>query len=181
VIVEIEPRESGEGILIEDKTVGGVIPKEFIRPAENGIRDALNTGVVAGFPVVDVYVAIVDGSYHEVDSSEISFQIAGSMAIRDALEKASPVLLEPIMKVDIITPSDYLGDVLADISARRGQIQGMDAASNAQIIHAFVSLSEMFGYATSLRSKTQGRGVFTMQTSHFDPVPESVRERIAGM
>ncbi|MGI6618058.1 MAG: elongation factor G [Saccharofermentanales bacterium] len=181
VVVEIEPRESGKGILIEDKTVGGVIPKEFIRPAENGIRDALNTGVVAGFPVVDVYVAIVDGSFHEVDSSDISFQIAGSMAIRDALEKASPVLLEPIMKVDIITPSDYLGDVLADISARRGQIQGMDAASNAQIIHAYVSLSEMFGYATSLRSKTQGRGVFTMQTSHFDPVPESVRDKIAGM
>ncbi|NMA17761.1 MAG: elongation factor G [Clostridiaceae bacterium] len=181
VVVEIEPRESGDGILIEDKTVGGVIPKEYIRPAENGIRDALNTGVVAGFPVVDVYVAIVDGSFHEVDSSEISFQIAGSMAIRDALEKASPVLLEPIMKVDIITPGDYLGDVLADISARRGQIQGMDVASNAQIIHAYVSLSEMFGYATSLRSKTQGRGVFTMQTSHFDPVPESVRDKIAGM
>lgn len=180
VIIEIEPRESGEGILIEDKTVGGVIPKEYIRPAENGIRDALNTGVVAGFPVVDVYVAIVDGSFHEVDSSDISFQIAGSMAVRDALEKASPVLLEPVMKVDIITPSDYLGDVLADISARRGQIQGMDAASNAQIIHAYVSLSEMFGYATSLRSKTQGRGVFTMQTSHFEPVPESIREKIAG-
>lgn len=180
VIIEIEPRESGEGILIEDKTVGGVIPKEYIRPAENGIRDALNTGVVAGFPVVDVYVAIVGGSFHEVDSSDISFQIAGSMAVRDALEKASPVLLEPVMKVDIITPSDYLGDVLADISARRGQIQGMDAASNAQIIHAYVSLSEMFGYATSLRSKTQGRGVFTMQTSHFEPVPESIREKIAG-
>ncbi len=178
-VIEISPLKAGEGFVFEDKTVGGVIPKEFMKPLEEGIRDAMNAGVVAGYPVVDIKVTVLDGSYHEVDSSEIAFRIAGSMALRDALEKAGPILMEPIMKVDIITPGEYLGDVLSDISARRGQIQGMEATSNAQVVDAFVSLSEMFGYATSLRSRTQGRGVFTMQISHFEQVPESVRALIA--
>lgn len=179
VILEITPLETGEGFVFEDKTVGGVIPKEFMRAIEEGVRDAMNGGIVAGYPVVDLKATVLDGSYHEVDSSEIAFRIAGSMALRDALEKAGPILMEPIMKVDIITPVEYLGDVLADISARRGQIQGMEATSNAQVVDAYVSLSEMFGYATSLRSRTQGRGVFTMQISHFEQVPESVRALIA--
>ncbi len=179
VILEVSPLEAGGGFVFEDKTVGGVIPKEFMKSIEEGVRDAMNGGVVAGYPVVDLKATVLDGSYHEVDSSEIAFRIAGSMALRDALEKAGPILMEPIMKVDIITPVEYLGDVLADISARRGQIQGMEATSNAQVIDAFVSLSEMFGYATSLRSRTQGRGVFTMQISHFEQVPESVRALMA--
>ncbi len=179
VIIQVAPLEAGAGFIFEDKTVGGVIPKEFMKSIEDGISDAMNGGVIAGYPVVDLKATVLDGSYHEVDSSEIAFRIAGSMALRDALEKADPILMEPIMKVDIITPVEYLGDVLADISARRGQIQGMEATSNAQVVDAYVALSEMFGYATSLRSRTQGRGVFTMQTSHFEQVPESVRALIA--
>ncbi|MGI6156993.1 MAG: elongation factor G [Saccharofermentanales bacterium] len=178
VVIEVEPLESGEGFVFEDKTVGGVVPKDFIPSVEAGIRDALNGGVVAGYPVVDIKATLVDGSAHDVDSTEIAFRIAGSMALRDALEKADPILMEPIMKVDIIVPSEYLGDVLADISARRGQIQGMEAENNAQVVEAYIALSEMFGYATALRSRTQGRGVFTMQISHFEQVPDSIRDRI---
>lgn len=177
-IVEIEPLESGEGFVFEDKTVGGVIPKPFIKPIEEGIRDAMNAGPVAGYPVVDVKVTLLDGSYHEVDSSEVAFRIAGSMAFRDAALKAGAVLMEPMMQVDVIVPQDYLGDVLGDISSRRGQIQGMEQDDNLQVIHAFVALSEMFGYATNLRSRTQGRGVFTMQISHFEQVPASIRDKI---
>ncbi|HHX19686.1 MAG TPA: elongation factor G [Clostridiaceae bacterium] len=179
VIIQVAPLEAGEGFIFEDKTVGGVIPREFMKSIEEGIRDAMNGGSIAGYPVVDLKATVLDGSYHEVDSSEIAFRIAGSMALRDAIDKAAPILMEPIMKVDIITPVEYLGDVLADISARRGQIQGMEATSNAQVVDAYVALSEMFGYATSLRSRTQGRGVFTMQISHFEQVPESVRALIA--
>ncbi len=178
VIIEIEPLESGQGFVFEDKTVGGVVPKEFIKPVEEGIREAMNSGIVAGYPVVDLKATLLDGSAHEVDSSEIAFRIAGSMALREALKKAGPILMEPIMKVDIIVPDDYLGDVLADVSARRGSIQGMEATHNAQVVDAYVSLSEMFGYATALRSRTQGRGVFTMQISHFEQVPESVMAKI---
>lgn len=179
-VIEIEPLESGEGFIFEDKTVGGVVPKEFIKPVEEGIRDAMNSGVVAGYPVVDLKATLVDGSAHDVDSSEIAFRIAGSMALRDALKRAGSILMEPVMKVDIIVPSDYLGDVLADISARRGQIQGMEATHNAQVVDAFVSLSEMFGYATALRSRTQGRGLFTMQISHFEQVPDSIMTKIVN-
>lgn len=178
VIIEIEPLESGQGFVFEDKTVGGVVPKEFIKPVEEGIREAMNSGTVAGYPVVDLKATLLDGSAHEVDSSEIAFRIAGSMALREALKRADAILMEPIMKVDVIVPDDYLGDVLADISARRGNIQGMEATHNAQVVDAYVSLSEMFGYATALRSRTQGRGVFTMQTSHFEQVPESVMAKI---
>jgi len=174
-IIEISPLEPGKGFVFEDKTVGGVIPKEFIKAVEEGIRDAMNGGVVAGYPVVDLKATLLDGSSHDVDSSDIAFRIAGSMALRDALKRADSILMEPIMKVDVIVPSEYLGDVLADLNARRGQIQGMEATHNAQVVDAFVSLSEMFGYATALRSRTQGRGVFTMQASHFEQVPESVR------
>ncbi len=174
-IIGISPLEPGKGFVFEDKTVGGVIPKEFIKAVEEGIRDAMNGGVVAGYPVVDLKATLLDGSSHDVDSSDIAFRIAGSMALRDALKRADSILMEPIMKVDVIVPSEYLGDVLADLNARRGQIQGMEATHNAQVVDAFVSLSEMFGYATALRSRTQGRGVFTMQASHFEQVPESVR------
>ena len=179
-VIEIEPLESGEGFIFEDKTIGGVVPREFIKSIEEGIREAMNGGIVAGYPVVDLKATLIDGSYHDVDSSEIAFRIAGSMALRDALKRAGSILMEPIMKVDVIVPSEYLGDVLGDISARRGQIQGMEATTNAQVVDAYVSLSEMFGYATALRSKTQGRGVFTMQISHFEQVPESVRASIAS-
>ena len=179
-VIEIEPLDSGQGFIFEDKTVGGVVPKEFIKSIEEGIREAMNGGIVAGYPVVDLKATLIDGSAHDVDSSEIAFRIAGSMALRDALKRAGSILMEPIMKVDIIVPSEYLGDVLGDISARRGQIQGMEATTNAQVVDAYVSLSEMFGYATALRSKTQGRGVFTMQISHFEQVPESVRASIAS-
>jgi len=178
-VIEIEPNEPGAGYVFENKIVGGVIPREYIPAVDAGIQDAMNGGVIAGYPVVDVKVRLLDGSYHEVDSSEMAFKIAGSMAFKEACLKASPIILEPVMKVDITVPDEYLGDVLGDISSRRGQITGMVALTNAQRISAFVPLSEMFGYATSLRSRTQGRGVFVMQTSHFEEVPASVYEQLA--
>lgn len=177
-VIEIEPLEAGEGFVFEDKTVGGVIPKQFIKPVEEGIVEAMQGGTIAGYPMVDIKVSLRDGSYHEVDSSEVAFRIAGSMALRDAVNRAKPILMEPVMQVDVIVPVEYLGDVLGDISSRRGQIQGMDQENNIQKVHAFVPLSEMFGYATALRSRTQGRGVFTMQISHFEQVPASVHEKI---
>jgi elongation factor G len=177
-VIDVEPLEAGEGFIFEDKTVGGVIPKQFIKPIEEGIREAMQGGTIAGYPMVDIKASLRDGSYHEVDSSEVAFRIAGSMALRDAVNKAKPVLMEPVMQVDIIVPTEYLGDVLGDVSSRRGRIQGMDQESNVQKIHAFVPLSEMFGYATALRSRTQGRGVFTMQISHFEQVPASVHDKI---
>ncbi|MDD3611224.1 MAG: elongation factor G [Eubacteriales bacterium] len=177
-VIEIEPLEAGEGFVFEDKTVGGVIPRQFIKPVEEGIVEAMQGGTIAGYPMVDIKVSLRDGSYHEVDSSEVAFRIAGSMALRDAVNRAKPILMEPVMQVDVIAPVEYLGDVLGDISSRRGQIQGMDQENNIQKVNAFVPLSEMFGYATALRSRTQGRGVFTMQISHFEQVPASVHEKI---
>jgi elongation factor G len=159
---------------------GGSIPKEFIAPVDQGIQGALKAGVLAGYPVVDVKVTLYDGSYHEVDSSEMSFKIAGSMAFKEAMRKADPVLMEPIMKVSVIVPEDYMGDVIGDLNSRRGQIQGMEARGAAQQIDAFVPLSEMFGYATDLRSRSQGRGQYTMEPSHYTEVPKSIQEKLAN-
>ena len=173
-VLELEPLEAGAGYEFVNKIVGGVIPKEFINPIDDGIRDAMNSGVIGGYPVVDIRVTLVDGSYHDVDSSELAFKIAGSMGFKDGMRKADPVLLEPVMKVDITIPDEYLGDVIGDVNARRGRILGMEARANAQAISAYVPLSQMFGYATSLRSRTQGRGTFVMQISHFEEVPQNL-------
>ncbi|NCA99266.1 MAG: elongation factor G [Clostridia bacterium] len=175
-VLEVEPRQPGEGYEFVNKVVGGSIPKEYIAPIDAGIQEAMNSGVLGGYPVVDIKVTVVDGSYHEVDSSEMAFKIAGSMGFKDACRKADPVLLEPIMRVDIDVPEDYMGDVMGDISSRRGRIEGMEARSNAQHIQCKVPLSQMFGYATTLRSRTQGRGTFVMQISHFEEVPKNIME-----
>ena len=158
--------------------MGGVIPKEFIPAVEAGVKSAMQSGVLAGYNVVDVKVSLYDGSYHEVDSSEMAFKIAGSMAFKDAMRKADPVLTEPIMKVVVITPEEYMGDVIGDINQRRGQVSSMDTVSGAYQITAFVPLSEMFGYSTSLRSRTQGRGTYVMEPDHFAEVPKSIREKM---
>ena len=179
-VLEIEPLEAGAGYEFVNKIVGGVIPKEFIAPIDQGVQEAMKSGVIAGYPVVDVRVSVVDGSYHEVDSSEMAFKIAGSMGFKEAMRKAGPNLMEPVMKVDVVVPDEYLGDVMGDLSSRRGQILGSEVRSNARSIHAYVPLSEMFGYATVLRSRTQGRGTFVMQTDHFEPVPKSKMEEITG-
>ena len=179
-VLEIEPLEAGAGYEFVNKIVGGVIPKEFIAPIAQGVQEAMKSGVIAGYPVVDVRVSVVDGSYHEVDSSEMAFKIAGSMGFKEAMRKAGPILMEPVMKVDVVVPDEYLGDVMGDLSSRRGQILGSEVRSNARSIHAYVPLSEMFGYATVLRSRTQGRGTFVMQTDHFEPVPKSKMEEITG-
>lgn len=178
VWIELEPREPGTGYEFVNKIVGGAIPKEFISPVDNGIQEALDNGVLAGYQVVDVKVTLVDGSYHDVDSSEMAFKIAGSMAFKEGMRKADPALLEPIMKVEVIVPEDYMGDVIGDINSRRGRIEGMEARSGAQVIRGFVPLSNMFGYATDLRSRTQGRGNYTMQFSHYEEVPKSIAEQI---
>lgn len=179
-VLEIEPLEAGAGYEFVNKIVGGVIPKEFIAPIDQGVQEAMKSGVIAGYPVVDVRVSVVDGSYHEVDSSEMAFKIAGSMGFKEAMRKAGPILMEPVMKVDVVVPDEYLGDVMGDLSSRRGQILGSEVRSNARSIHAYVPLSEMFGYATVLRSRTQGRGTFVMQTDHFEPVPKSKMEELTG-
>ena len=176
--LELTPQEPGEGFTFENKIVGGVIPKEFINPIENGVREAMDNGVIAGYPMVDVKVTVYDGSYHEVDSSEMAFKIAGSMAFRNGAEKANPVLLEPYVKVEVIVPEEYMGDVMGDINSRRGRIEGMEARNGAQVINAFVPLSEMFGYSTDLRSKTQGRGNYSMEVSYYDEVPKNIAEAI---
>ncbi len=168
-----------QGYEFDNKIVGGVIPREYIGSVDKGIKEALDSGVVAGFPVVDVKVELVDGSFHEVDSNEMAFQIAGSMAIKEALKRANPVLLEPIMAVEVVMPEEFMGDVMGDLSSRRGQIQGMDARGSGQVIQAMVPLSEMFGYATTVRSKTQGRATFTMQFDHYAEVPKSIATEIA--
>jgi elongation factor G len=178
VVINIAPAEPGQGFVFEDKIVGGVIPREYIKPAEQGMREAMDTGVLAGYPMVDVKVQLVFGSYHEVDSSEIAFKIAGSMALKEAARRANPVLLEPMMSVEVVTPSDYMGDVMGDLSSRRGKIQGMDQRGDAQVITAVVPLSEMFGYSTTLRSMSQGRAVYTMQFAHYEEVPKSKAEEI---
>ena len=178
VVMTLEPMEAGGGYEFVNKIVGGAIPKEYIPAVDAGIQGAMLSGVLAGYNVVDVRVTLTDGSYHEVDSSEMAFKIAASMGFKDGCKKANPVLKEPIMQVDVIVPEEYMGDVMGDLNSRRGQIQGMEARPGAQMIHAFVPLSEMFGYATELRSRTQGRGQYTMQPSHYDEVPKSIQEQI---
>lgn len=180
VKIRLAPNESGKGYVFENKTVGGSVPKEYVGPVDQGIQGAMLAGTVAGYPVVDVIATLFDGSYHEVDSSEMAFKIAGSMAFKEAMAKADPCILEPIMKVTVIVPEEYMGDVIGDLNSRRGQIQGMMARSGAQQIDAFVPLSEMFGYATDMRSKTQGRGQYTMEPSHYVEVPKSIAEAIAA-
>ncbi len=179
VKIILEPNEPGKGYEFVNKVVGGTVPKEYIPAIDQGIQGAMNAGVLAGYPVVDVKVTLYDGSYHEVDSSEMAFKIAASMAFKEAMKKADPVIMEPIMKVSVTVPEEYMGDVIGDLNSRRGQIQGMLAVSGAQQIDAFVPLSEMFGYATDMRSRTQGRGVYAMEPSHYTEVPKSVQEKIA--
>jgi len=177
----VEPQEVGKGFEFVNKVVGGAIPREYIPAVQAGVEEALSNGVLGGYQVLDVKVTLFDGSYHEVDSSEMAFKIAGSMAFKDGCRKADPVLLEPIMKIEVTVPEDYMGDVLGDINSRRGRIEGMDSRSGAQIIRAFVPLSEMFGYSTDLRSRTQGRGVYAMQTDHFEEVPKNIAEKIVAV
>jgi elongation factor G len=178
VVIEIEPAEAGKGFEFVNKIVGGTIPREYIPAVEKGIKEALDSGVLAGYPVVDVRATLYDGSYHEVDSSEMAFKIAGSMAFKEAAKKAKPVLLEPIMSVEVVTPEEYMGDVMGDLNARRGKIQSMEKRGNSQVIRAEVPLSEMFGYATDLRSKTQGRATYTMQFSRYEEVPKNISDAI---
>ena len=178
VKIIVEPNESGKGYEFINKIVGGAIPKEYIEPVNQGIQGAMQAGVLAGYPVVDVKVTLYDGSFHEVDSSEMAFKIAGSMAFKEAMRKAEPVLMEPIMQVDVMVPEDYMGDVIGGLNARRGQIQGMEPRGGVQAVGAAVPLSEMFGYATALRSSTQGRGQYTMSPSHYTEVPKSVQDKI---
>ena len=178
--IEMEPLEPGTGYQFESKIVGGAIPKEYIPSIDAGIQEAAKSGLLGGFEVVDFKVTLVDGSYHEVDSSEMAFKIAGSMAFKEAAAKAGPVLLEPVMKVEVVVPEDYLGDVMGNVNSRRGRIEGTESRGGGQIIRANVPLSEMFGYATDLRSRTQGRGTFTMQFSHYEPVPKAMIEKITG-
>ncbi len=179
-VIELSPQEPGKGYLFENKIVGGVIPKEFIAPIDAGIQEAAGSGLLGGFEVVDFKVAVIDGSYHEVDSSEMAFKIAGSMAFKEALAKADERLLEPMMKVETIVPDQYLGDVVGDLNARRGRIDNIETRLGEQSVHSFVPLSEMFGYATDLRSRTQGRGMYTMQFDHYEEVPRSVAEKVVG-
>lgn len=178
VWLQLEPNERGAGYEFIDKIVGGVVPREYIPAVDEGIQEALNSGVLGGYPVVDVRVTLFDGSYHEVDSSEMAFKIAASIGFKEGMKKAAPVLLEPIMKVEVVVPEEYMGDVMGDISSRRGHIEGMESRNGAQVIRGLVPLAEMFGYATDLRSKTQGRGTYTMQFSHYEIVPKNVAEKI---
>ena len=178
VVINVEPLGSGVGFVFEDRIKGGAIPREYISSVEQGIKEALETGILAGYPVIDVRVELIDGSYHDVDSSEIAFKIAGSMAIKDGIRKSKPVLLEPVMDVEVVTPQDYMGDIIGDLSSRRGKIGGMTDRGDAQVIGASVPLGEMFGYATTLRSLSQGRAVYTMQFAHYEQVPKSKAEEI---
>ena len=177
---EMEPLEPGKGIEFESKIVGGAVPKEYIKPIEQGMREAAETGILAGYPVIDFKVSLVDGSYHEVDSSEMAFKIAASMAFKEGCRQAKAVILEPIMKVEITVPEEYMGDVIGDVNSRRGRMEGMEGSDGMQEIHSFIPLSEMFGYATDLRSKTQGRGTYSMEPSHYEEVPKSVLEAIVA-
>ena len=178
VWIEFEPNEEGKGFEFENKIVGGVVPREYIPAVGAGLEDALKNGVLAGYPVVDIKAALVDGSYHDVDSSEMAFKIAASMALKAAVSKCNPVILEPMMKVEVVIPEEYMGDIMGDVTSRRGRVEGMEARGNAQVVRAMVPLSEMFGYATSLRSNTQGRGTFSMVFDHYEEVPKSVSEEI---
>jgi len=178
VKIILEPLERGQGYLFENKVVGGAIPKEYVAPTDEGIQEALRNGIVAGYPMLDVKITLYDGSYHDVDSSEMAFKIAGSMALKAGAQKAGPVLLEPIMKVEVTVPEEYMGDIMGDINSRRGRVEGMDARGNAQVIRGYVPLSEMFGYSTSLRSRTQGRGTYSMEFSTYEEVPKSIAQEI---
>jgi len=180
VWLEVEPNEAGKGYEFESKIVGGVVPKEYVKPTDEGVQEAMKAGVLAGYPVVDVKVALVDGSYHDVDSSEAAFHIAGSMAFKEACRQGGAVLLEPVMKVEITVPEEYMGDVIGDVNSRRGRLEGMDTNNGTTEIHSFIPLSEMFGYATDLRSKTQGRGTYSMEPSHYEEVPKSVLDTIVS-
>ncbi|MEB3103443.1 elongation factor G [Ferviditalea candida] len=180
VWIEFEPLEPGKGFVFENKIVGGVVPREYVPAVQAGIEESMKNGVLAGFPLVDVLARLVDGSYHDVDSSEMAFKIAGSMALKAAKDKCKPVILEPIMKVEVTVPEEYMGDVMGDLNSRRGRIEGMDSRAGAQIIRAKVPLSEMFGYSTTLRSRTQGRGTYSMEISHYEEVPKSISEEIVA-
>jgi elongation factor G len=178
VWIEFEPLEPGTGFQFENKIVGGVVPREYIPAVQAGIEESMKNGVLAGYPLVDLRARIVDGSYHDVDSSEMAFKIAGSMALKAAKDKCNPAILEPIMKVEVTVPDEYMGDVMGDLNSRRGRIEGMDSRAGAQVIRSKVPLAEMFGYSTTLRSRTQGRGVYSMEISHYEEVPKSIAEEI---
>jgi elongation factor G len=178
VWIEFEPNEEGKGFEFENKIVGGVVPREYVPAVQSGLEDALKNGVLAGYPLVDIKAALVDGSYHDVDSSEMAFKVAASLALKNAVSKCKPVILEPVMKVEVVVPEEYMGDIMGQVTARRGRVEGMEARGNAQVVRAMIPLSEMFGYATALRSSTQGRGVFTMHFDHYEEVPKSVSEEI---
>jgi elongation factor G len=180
VKIHVEPVLQGEELIFENKIVGGTIPREYIPAVEHGIRGAMASGVLAGYPVTGVRAQLLDGSYHEVDSSDIAFKMAASMAFRQAMREANPMLIEPVMDVEVVVPKEYMGEVMADLSSRRGKVAGMFQRADAQVIAARVPLSEMFGYATDLRSATQGRAVYTMQFSRYEPVPKSVAEEIVS-
>jgi elongation factor G len=178
VVVDLEPGEPGSGLIFEDKIVGGAIPREFIGSVEQGLREAMDAGVLAGYPMVDLKLTLIDGSYHDVDSSEMAFKIAGSMALREAVRRADPMLLEPIMDVEVITPEEYLGNVVGELSSRRGKVGGITQRGEARVVGASVPLAEMFGYSTTLRSLSQGRAVYTMQFSHYEEVPKQKADEI---
>jgi elongation factor G len=178
VVLELEPQEPGKGFEFVNKTVGGSVPKEYVAPTQKGIEEAMENGVLAGYPVVDVKITLIDGSYHDVDSSEMAFKIAGSMGFKEGAAKASPVLLEPFMDVEVVCPEEYMGDIIGDLNSRRGRVQGMNMRGSARVITAQVPLSEMFGYATDIRSKTQGRATYTMQFAHYEEVPKTISEQI---
>jgi elongation factor G len=178
VVISVEPLEPASGFEFVNKIVGGVIPREYIPAVKKGIEESLQIGPIAGYPLQDMRVSLLDGSFHEVDSSELAFKIAGSMAFKNAVKKAGPIMLEPIMDVESVCPVDYVGDVISDLSSRRGKVLGMDTRSDVRVVAAQVPLAEMFGYATSIRSLTQGRATFTMQVSHYEPVPSSISETL---
>jgi len=178
VKIRVSPKEPGTGYSFQNSVSGGAIPKEYIPKVDEGIQDALLSGPLSGFEIVDIHVELYDGSYHEVDSSEMAFKIAGSMAVKEAINKANPILLEPMMKVEVSVPEEYLGDVMGDINSRRGKLEGMEVVHGVQVIRAHVPLSAMFGYSTDLRSKSQGRGNYTMIFSHYEPMPKNMAEAI---
>jgi elongation factor G len=180
VKIYLDPQEAGKGYEFVNDIVGGTVPKEYIKPVDQGIQEALEGGVMAGYPVVDVKVTLYDGSYHDVDSNEMAFKIAGSMAFKEAARKASPVLLEPVMAVEVVTPEDYAGAIMGDLSSRRGRIEGMEHRAGSQVIKAIVPLAEMFGYATHMRSSTQGRAEYSMHFGRYEEVPRSVADEIIG-
>jgi elongation factor G len=180
VKIRVEPLPEGSGFVFENDTYGGTVPKEYVNPTEVGIKEALEGGILAGYPMSDIKVTLYDGSYHEVDSSEMAFKIAGSLAIKEAARRAKAVLLEPIMAVEVVVPEEYMGDVIGDLNSRRGRIEGMELRGTTQIIKSMVPLSEMFGYATELRSRTQGRGSFTMHFGKYEEVPNALAEEIVS-